>query len=187
MARQKWQEWVENEEKLTILAAWARAGKTDDEIAKLVGISRSTLGEWKKKHEKISEALSTGKDYADRLVENSLYRAALGYTVTNKKPIKTRHVTYENGKKIKEDEVIEYAEETVHVEGDTKAIVFWLENRMPEWRNKYVQTLKITMIEDENGAGFGMIVMGTEQAKEIKKLMEVEHRNQREEEQQVTE
>lgn len=26
MARQKWQEWVENE-KLTILAAWARAGK----------------------------------------------------------------------------------------------------------------------------------------------------------------
>ena len=89
MARQKWQEWVENEEKLTILAAWARAGKTDDEIAKLVGISRSTLGEWKKKHEKISEALSTGKDYADRLVENSLYRAALGYTVTNKKPIKT--------------------------------------------------------------------------------------------------
>ena len=80
MARQKWQEWVENEEKLTILAAWARAGKTDDEIAKLVGISRSTLGEWKKKHEKIGEALSTGKDYADRLVENSLYRACLLYT-----------------------------------------------------------------------------------------------------------
>ena len=179
MARQKWQEWVENEEKLTILAAWARAGKTDDEIAKLVGISRSTLWEWKKKHEKISEALSTGKDYADRLVENSLYRAALGYTVTNKKPIKTRNVTYENGKKIKEDEVIEYAEETVHVEGDTKAIVFWLENRMPEWRNKYVQLKNND--EDENGAGFGMIVMETEQAKEIKKMME-EEQNQRNEE-----
>ena len=137
MARQKWQEWAENEEKLTILAAWARAGKTDDEIAKLVGISRSTLGEWKKRHGKIGKALSMEKDYADRLVENSLYRAALGYTVTNKKPIKTRHVTYENGKKIKEDEVIEYAEETVHVEGDTKAIIFWLENRIPEWRKRY--------------------------------------------------
>ena len=109
-----------------------------------------------------------------------MYRAALGYTVTNKKPIKTRHVTYENGKKIKEDEVIEYAEETVHVEGDTKAIVFWLENRMPEWRNKYVQ-LKNNNDEDENGAGFGMIVMETEQAKEIKKMME-EEQNQREEE-----
>lgn len=183
MARQKWQEWVENEEKLTILAAWARAGKTDDEIAKLVGISRSTLGEWKKKHEKISEALSTGKDYADRLVENSLYRAALGYTVTNKKPIKTRHVTYENGKKIKEDEVIEYAEETVHVEGDTKAIVFWLENRMPEWR-KRCEEIKNSNIEDENGVG--LIVMGTEQADEIKKLMEVAQ-EQSEKEQQVTE
>ena len=183
MARQKWQEWVENEEKLTILAAWARAGKTDDEIAKLVGISRSSLGEWKKKHEKISEALSTGKDYADRLVENSLYRAALGYTVTNKKPIKTRHVTYENGKKIKEDEVIEYAEETVHVEGDTKAIVFWLENRMPEWR-KRCEEIKNSNIEDENGVG--LIVMGTEQADEIKKLMEVAQ-EQSEKEQQVTE
>lgn len=183
MARQKWQEWVENEEKLTILAAWARAGKTDDEIAKLVGISRSTLGEWKKKHEKIGEALSTGKDYADRLVENSLYRAALGYTVTNKKPIKTRHVTYENGKKIKEDEVIEYAEETVHVEGDTKAIVFWLENRMPEWR-KRCEEIKNSNIEDENGVG--LIVMGTEQADEIKKLMEMAQ-EQSEKEQQVTE
>lgn len=183
MARQKWQEWVENEEKLTILAAWARAGKTDDEIAKLVGISRSTLGEWKKKHEKIGEALSTGKDYADRLVENSLYRAALGYTVTNKKPIKTRHVTYEDGKKIKEDEVIEYAEETVHVEGDTKAIVFWLENRMPEWRKRY-EEIKNSNIEDENGVG--LIVMGTEQADDIKKLMEVAQ-EQSEKEQQGTE
>ena len=177
MARQ---EWAENKDKLTILAAWARAGKTDDEIAKLVGISRSTLGEWKKKHEKIGEALSTGKDYADRLVENSLYRAALGYTVTNKKPIKTRHITYENGKKVKEDEVIEYAEETVHVDGDTKAIVFWLENRMPEWRNKYAQ-LKNGNDEDENGAGLGMIVMETEQAREIKKMMEEEQQQHEEE------
>lgn len=180
MARQKWQEWAENKERLTILAAWARAGKTDDEIAKLIGISRSTLGEWKKKHEKIGEALSVGKDYADRLVENSLYRAALGYTVTNKKPIKTRHITYENGKKVKEDEVIEYAEETVHVDGDTKAIVFWLENRMPEWRNKYVQ-LKNGNDEDENGTGFGMIVMETEQAREIKKMMEEEQQQHEEE------
>ena len=183
MARQKWQEWVENEEKITILAAWARAGKTDDEIAKLVGISRSTLGEWKKKHEKIGEALSTGKDYADRLVESSLYRAALGYTVTNKKPIKTRHVTYKDGKKIKEDEVIEYAEETVHVGGDTKAIVFWLENRMPEWRKRY-EEIKNSNIEDENGVG--LIVMGTEQADDIKKLMEVAQ-EQSEKEQQGTE
>ena len=182
MARQKWQEWAENKDKLTILAAWARAGKTDDEIAKLVGISRSTLGEWKKKHEKIGEALSMGKDYADRLVENSLYRAALGYTVTNKKPIKTRHITYENGKKVKEDEVIEYAEETVHVDGDTKAIVFWLENRMPEWRKRY-EEIKNSNIEDENGVG--LIVMGTEQADDIKKLMEVEQ-EQSEKEQQGT-
>ena len=72
MARQKWQEWAENEDRLSILAAWARAGKTDEEIAKLIGISRSTLSEWKKKHESIGKALSITKDYADRLIEGSL-------------------------------------------------------------------------------------------------------------------
>ena len=168
MARQKWQEWVENEEKLTILAAWARAGKTDDEIAKLVGISRSTLGEWKKKHEAIGEALAIKKDYADRLIENSLYKVALGYTETVKKPIKTRHVTYKDGKKVAEDEVIEYVEETIHVAGNERAIEFWLENRMPGWRNKYVQ-IKNNRADDDTGAG--LIVMGTEQADDIKKIM----------------
>ena len=113
MARQKWQEWAENEDRLSILAAWARAGKTDEEIAKLIGISRSTLSEWKKKHESIGKALSITKDYADRLIEGSLYKIARGYTVTNKKPIKTRHVTYTNGVKTAEDEIIEYAEETI--------------------------------------------------------------------------
>lgn len=183
MARQKWQEWAESGEKLTILAAWARAGKTDDEIAKLIGISRSTLGEWKKKHEKIGEALSTGKDYADRLIENSLYKAALGYTVTNRKPIKTRHVTYKNGTKAAEDEKIEYAEETVHVAADVKAIIFWLENRMPDWRKKYEQ---IKNSNEEDGNGTGMIVMGTEQAADIKKLIE-EAQKQNEAEQQESE
>ena len=31
--RQKWKEWAENPDNLTVLAAWARAGKTDEQIA----------------------------------------------------------------------------------------------------------------------------------------------------------
>lgn len=167
--RQKWQDWEGNKEKLGVLAAWARSGKTDEEIAKLVGISRSTLSEWKKKHEGIGAALVGGKDYADRLVENSLHKLAVGYTVTNKKPIKIRHVKYEDGKKVSEDEQIEYVDETTHVPGDVRAIIFWLENRMPEWRKKYEQ---IKSINDDDESGAGLIVMDTEQAKDIKKMME---------------
>lgn len=168
--RQKWQDWTESDEKLAVLTAWARSGKTDLEIAKAIGISRSTLSEWKKKHESIRMALSTGKEYADRLIENSLYKIALGYTVTSKKPIKVKHVKYADGKRVSEDEQIEYAEEATYVPGDVRAIVFWLENRMPEWRKKYEQVKNNN--DDESGAG--LIVMDTDQANSIKKLMEEE-------------
>lgn len=70
--RQKWREWAESEEHQAVLSAWARAGMTDEEIAKQIGISRSTLAEWKKKYAPINAALATGKDFADRLIENSL-------------------------------------------------------------------------------------------------------------------
>ena len=39
MARQKWQEWSYNQDNLAIMTAWARAGLTDDEIARHIGIS----------------------------------------------------------------------------------------------------------------------------------------------------
>ncbi|WP_329808859.1 helix-turn-helix domain-containing protein [Enterocloster citroniae] len=171
MARQKWQEWAENEDRLSILAAWARAGKTDEEIAKLIGISRSTLSEWKKKHESIGKTLSITKDYADRLIEGSLYKIACGYTVTNKKPIKTRHVTYTNGVKTAEDEIIEYAEETIYVPGEARLIMFWLENRMPEWRKRYEKARDLDG-DEENQTG--TVVMSTDIAEDIKQLMEEE-------------
>ena len=88
--RQKWKEWAENDDRLTVLSAWARSGMTDEEIAQQIGISRSTLAEWKKKYPKIGEALATGKDIADRLIEDSLYRRALGFYVYEEKAIKVR-------------------------------------------------------------------------------------------------
>ncbi|MDR3348543.1 MAG: DNA-packaging protein [Acidaminococcales bacterium] len=39
-----------------------------------LGISRSTLSEWKKHCSDISDALKQGKDVADRQVENALYQ-----------------------------------------------------------------------------------------------------------------
>ena len=61
--RQKWREWAESEEHQAVLSAWARAGMTDEEIAKQIGISRSTLAEWKKKYAPINAALATGKNF----------------------------------------------------------------------------------------------------------------------------
>ena len=67
------------------------------EISDKVGISRSTLAEWKKKYPEIEKALSQGKEVADYAVESSLYKRALAGDVTacifwlkNRKPRKWR-------------------------------------------------------------------------------------------------
>ena len=171
--RQKWQEWEGNEDRLNVLAAWARAGKTDEEISKAIGISRSTLAEWKKHHESIRTALSIGREYADRLVENSLYKIALGYTVTEKKAFKLRKIEYDElGKKKSEEEVLEYADETRHISGDLRAIAFWLKNHKPEsWSDKGIQP------GDEDKGVAGTIVFDTASVAEIKQVMEEEQKN----------
>ena len=67
---------------LVLLQGWARDGLTDVEISDKVGISRSTLAEWKKKYPEIEKALSQGKEVADYAVESSLYKRALAGDVT---------------------------------------------------------------------------------------------------------
>ena len=46
MAKSKADEWLE-QDKLTLLEGWARNGLTDEQIANNIGISRSTLFEWR--------------------------------------------------------------------------------------------------------------------------------------------
>ena len=59
------------EEGLLQLEAWARDGLTDEQIAANIGISRSTLNEWKKKYSDISDTLKRGKEVVDIQVENA--------------------------------------------------------------------------------------------------------------------
>lgn len=141
MARQKWEEWVNDENRLAVLQAWARAGLSDEKIAKHIGISRSTLNDWKKKHGKIREALSTGKEYANRQVENSLYKMTQGGKVQVRKAFKLKRVKYDScGKKVEEEEYLDTCEEDQYIEPDIKAIIFWLKNKMPEeWKEKITE------------------------------------------------
>ena len=58
MAKGKYDAWINDPDKLTLLAGWARKGLSDEQIAKNMGIRRSTLNEWRKKFPVISDALS---------------------------------------------------------------------------------------------------------------------------------
>lgn len=162
--KQKWKEWSENEDNQRVLSAWSRAGMTDEEIARQIGISRSTLIEWKKKYPQISKALSDGKDFADRLVEDSLYKKAMGFYVFEQKAFKVKNIEYdENGKKISEKEELQTAEERHYIEPDIKAIIFWLKNRKPEiWKEK----IEENSVDEE---GSGVLILTPSQVEEIRK------------------
>lgn len=116
----KYQEWL-TEDGLLRLEAWARNGLTDAQIAANMGITRSTLNEWKKKYSDISDTLKRGKEVVDIQVENALLKRALGYSYDE--------VTVEDGEETKRV--------TKEVVPDTTAQIFWLKNRKPEvWRDK---------------------------------------------------
>ena len=136
MAKSKADEWLK-QDKLTLLEGWARDGLTDEQIANNIGISRSTLFEWRKNNQDIANALKKGKEVVDIEVENALLKKALGYNVPVQKAFKVKEVIYQDGKRLKETERIEYAEEEIHIPADTTAQIFWLKNRRKmQWRDK---------------------------------------------------
>lgn len=81
MARGKFEYWL-TEDGLTLLEGWARDGLTDEQIAHNVGITATTLYEWKKRFPEISEALKKGKEVVDFQVENALLQSALEGNIT---------------------------------------------------------------------------------------------------------
>lgn len=86
----------------------ARLGFTDEKLAAAVGISRSTLHEWRKANPDFSERLKAAKATADAKVMDALYQRATGYE----------------------------APDGTHIPPHPTAIVFWLKNRLPaEWRD----------------------------------------------------
>ena len=67
---------------MLLLEAWARDGLTDEQIADKMGITTSTLYDWKNKYSEISEALKRGKEVVDVEVENALLNLAKSGNIT---------------------------------------------------------------------------------------------------------
>lgn len=118
-AKGKYAYWL-TEDGLTLLEGWARNGLTDDQIAHNMGVSLSTLYEYKNKYSDIFEALKKGKEVVDIEVENALLKRAMGYKYTEQ--------VITNGMVVEVEKV---------VQPDVTAQIFWLKNRKPDdWRDK---------------------------------------------------
>lgn len=101
----------------------AKLGATDLEIAQFFGKALRTIYRWKIEYPEFAEALQMGKDEVDAKVEESLYRRAVGYSFDSEKIV------------VIEGEA-QRVETIEHVPPDTKAAMFWLQNRRPGiWRD----------------------------------------------------
>lgn len=130
MAKGKYEHWL-TEEGLTLLKGWARKGLTDEQIAKNMGVRRSTLSDWKNKYPDISDALKKGKEVVDIEVENALLRKALGFSYIEE----TRERRF--NKTTGEYEMMVVKSVKKHCPPDTIAAIFWLKNRNPmDWRER---------------------------------------------------
>lgn len=113
------------------LEAWARNGLTDLDIAKNMGITQSTLYDWKKKYPAFSEALKRGKEVVDIIVENALLKRALGYSYKET----TRELVVNKSTGVSGLKITKVVEK--EVVPDVTAQIFWLKNRKPaDWRDK---------------------------------------------------
>lgn len=119
-------EYAEQVYKLCLL------GATDERIADFFGVNVLTVHRWKKDHKEFCNALRLGKDEADAVVAQSLYRRATGY---ERKTVKLAQVdgTFTDSKEVIED-----------VPPDTTACIFWLKNRQrANWRDKQDVELEV--------------------------------------------
>ncbi len=99
-------------------------GATDQEVADILRVHRSTLYRWLAAHQELRDAMRLGKAVPNQRVERAFYQRAVGYDIEVEKcfqyqgaPVRVRT--------------------TEHIPADTSAAHHWLCNRDPEnWRNR---------------------------------------------------
>ena len=155
-------EWV-TEDALKVITTWKRNGLTDEEIEKNIGVAHSTFCAWKKKSKDLSNALKNGRAYANALVENSLFNAAIGGVIELRHPV----IDKESGRPVINDDGTEltYVDQE-YIKPDTKAMIFFLTNRMPK-DYQMNRNLKLDMGDEKKVGGTVEIVVRNDSLQEL--------------------
>lgn len=127
-----------------VARAMAKLGATDVELAGALKVSVATINLWKVQHPEFSASVKVDKAVADGKVVESLYKRAMGYSVTEE------DIRVIDGKIVR-------SEVTKHYPPDPTAMIFWLKNRdKANWRDKH---------EFEHSGGISVVkIDGTDEA-----------------------
>lgn len=119
------EEFNEQARKLCLL------GATDKELADFFGVSEVTLNNWKSQVPEFLVSIKEGKEIADGMVADRLFKRATGY--------EHKAVKIVADAKTGMDHTVEYVE---RYPPDTTACIFWLKNRQKDkWRDRVDTTL----------------------------------------------
>lgn len=111
-----------------LVEGYARRGLTEEQIAHNLGVSYSTFRTYKNKYSAVLTALKKGREVTNIIVENALYKRAIGYKVTDE------HVEIKTLKDGEKKKIVR--KKTSEIPPDVGAIVFWLKNRLPDlWKD----------------------------------------------------
>ena len=126
MAQGKFKEWL-TEDGLKKIQSWFRDGLSDVQVAKNMGISKTTFYDWMNKYPAMSDSVKKGKQPVDFEVENALLKRALGYEIEETNTFITINSKGEKVQKVNKTKK--------HIAPDATAAIFWLKNRRPDkWR-----------------------------------------------------
>jgi hypothetical protein len=144
--------WL-SKEGLTLIAGWRRNGVPLTEIAtKYIGVSKTGFFGWYKQSDELRKACAVSLDVANMSVEEALLKRALGYDY------------WEERWDLIEGELRLAQKYKRHVPPDTKAILSWLYNRLPnKWRSvqepiestQYKDTIKNILVAMQEVANSG--------------------------------
>ena len=144
--------WPQVESKLVLVEAWCRDGLIEKDIAHNLGINVATLQRYKIKYSTLRDALKRGKEEADIMVENALFKRTQGFRydeiTTESFPVYEVMTGKLLGYEMRETKRV-----TKEVLADPTSMIFWLKNRKKlEWRDKHevekTIEVKVPMLEE---------------------------------------
>ena len=132
--------------KLNLVEGYARAGYSNKQIAANLGIGETTMDRYTKKHPELLEAITYGRQDAEIMVENALFKRAIGY--------KYKEVWKERVRDVATGEFVFHITKAIQKEmaSDVNAAIYWLEHRAPRrwekerWRRD-METAKLAILE----------------------------------------
>jgi hypothetical protein len=105
----------------------ARSGLTLAQCADVFGVSLDTIARWMKDDERFNDAWMRGRVHPDHLVEQALFRRAVGYQIEELVEEKSMGVVTKQKRTVRE------------IAPSEIACFFWLKNRLPHLWQERVQ------------------------------------------------